>query len=114
MKKILVLLFTLCVVAAVAAPAAVAQETEAKKPTASAKKEARWHGRVVRINTDESFLDVRRENIEKRIHFSESTKWTRSKKAIEPSEVKEGSDVICLGDYEGNEFHATRIDLREK
>jgi hypothetical protein len=36
-------------------------------------------------------------------------------KPADQSEFKEGADVICLGQYdEKKEFHATRIDLRNK
>jgi len=90
----------------------MAQETE-KKTTASAK-QGRWHGTIIRISKDQSTLDVRRRGIERRIHFDDSTKWTGGGKAVEMSEFKEGSDVICLGTFdEKGEFHATRIDLQK-
>jgi len=76
----------------------------------------RWHGIIVRINKDQSTLDVRKGNIEKKIHFDSSTKWTRGTKTIDMSEFKEGADVICLGTFEkGNVvMNATRIDLRSQ
>jgi hypothetical protein len=89
----------------------VAQEKK-EKPAVAAK-EARWHGTLLRFNKDASTLDVRRGTNEKKIYYDSSTKWTKGEKTIEMSEVKEGSDVICLGTYdEKGELHATRIDLR--
>ena len=114
MKKIAILLFALLVVAGLAASAAVAQEAAGKseKPAAAAK-EARWHGRIDRMSADQSYLDVRKGSITKRIHFDSSTKWTKGTKPAEMSEFKDGADVICLGTYDakGN-LQATRIDLR--
>jgi hypothetical protein len=60
-------------------------------------------------------MDVRRESITRKVYFDSSTKWTEGKKTIDMSEVKEGSDVICLGKYdEKGQLHATRIDLRRR
>jgi hypothetical protein len=90
---------------------ATAQEQQENK-TAAAAKQARWHGRIVRMDKDQSTLDVRRRNITKRIHFDSSTKWISGTKTAEMSEFKEESDVICLGTYdEKANFHATSIDL---
>jgi hypothetical protein len=116
MKRIMVLLFALCVVAGITAPATLGQEKpETKAKMAAGAKEARWHGLIVRMSTDESYLDVRKGSIEKRIHFDSSTKWTMGKKPAEMSAFKEGTDVICLGHFdEKKEFVATRIDLRKQ
>lgn len=92
----------------------MAQEKQEKKekPAATAK-QARWHGIIVRINTDASTLDVKRGNAERKIHFDSATQWTKGKEVIEMSQFKEGSDVICLGNFdEKGDFRATRIDLR--
>jgi len=113
----MVLLFALCVVVGLATPAMFAQENpgSAGKTAAGAKKEARWHGLIVRSSKEQSYLDVRRQNADKRIFFDSSTTWTKMNKPADPSEFKEGADVICLGQYnEKKEFHATRIDLRMK
>lgn len=112
MRKILVLtLLSLFVTLAFAAPPARAQEKK-EKPAAAAD-ELRWHGTLVRINKDVSTLQVHRGNAERTIYYDSSTRWTEGKKAIEMSELKEGSDIICLGKAdEKGEFHATRIDLR--
>lgn len=112
MRKVLVLmLLGLLVTIGLAAATAIPQEKK-EKPTATAK-EARWHGIIVRISKDASTLDVKRGNSERKIHFDSSTKWTSGKKDIEMSELKEGSDVICLGKFdEKGQFLATRIDLQ--
>jgi Ni/Co efflux regulator RcnB len=114
MKKIAILLFALVVVAGLAAPATVAQEQAGKKEkVAAAAKQARWHGIIQRMSTEESYLDVRKGNITKRIHFDSSTRWTEGKTTAEMSKFKEGDDVICLGTYdEKGNIQATRIDLR--
>lgn len=84
-----------------------------QEKTAGSPKEGRWHGTIVRINTDQSWMDVRKGRIEKRIRFDSSTKWTAGTKPAEMSEFKEGSDVICLGTYdEKGVMTATRVDLR--
>jgi hypothetical protein len=112
MKRIVVLmLLGLFAVAVFAVPRTMAQEKK-EKPAVAAK-EARWHGTLLRFDKDASAIDVRRGTNEKRIYYDSSTKWTTHEKTIEVSEVKEGSDVICLGKYdEKGEFHATRIDVR--
>ncbi len=115
MRKILVLtLFALLAIVAFGARSASAQEPkQEKEKTAVAKKEARWHGTLVRMNKDESTMQVRKGTIERTIHFNESTQWTEGKKVIAMSDVKDGADIICLGkfDEKGN-FQATRVDLR--
>jgi Cu/Ag efflux protein CusF len=85
-----------------------------KAPAAA--KEGRWHGIIVRIDKDASTMDVRKGNIEKKIHWDSSTKWTEGTKVVDMSEFKEGEDVICLGTYPSGSvvMTATRIDLRRK
>ncbi len=80
-------------------------------------KELRWHGTLVRKSEDGSVLTVRKGNVERAVHVDSSTQWTKTGKGnkvekIDPSEVKEGADIICLGTEENKEFHATRVDLR--
>jgi len=112
-KVIVILLFAAFAVVGLAAHVAVATGQEKQ---AAAPKEGRWHGIIVRINKDQSTMDVRKGNIEKKIHFDSSTKWTEGTKEIDMSEIKEGADVICLGTYEKGSvvMTATRIDLRKK
>jgi hypothetical protein len=89
--------------------------------TASAKGKAgqslRWHGTLVRISEDGSVFTVRKGNIEKQIHLSADTKYTKTqgKKAvdIDKGEIKEGDDIICLGKAdEKGDFMAERVDKR--
>jgi len=115
MNKVMVILLAAVFVAAgLTTQKATAQEKQEKKMSA-ATKQARWHGRIVRMGKDQSTMDVRRQGIEKTIYFDSSTKWTEGTKPAEMSEFKEGTDVICLGTYdEKGNFHATRVDLRRK
>lgn len=113
-KVLVILLAALFASAGLAIPKATAQEQPEKK-TAAAPKEARWHGRIVRINKDQSTLEVRREGVTKTIHYDMSTKWTEGTKPVDMSEFKQETDVICLGAYDDKGmFHATRIDLRHQ
>ena len=111
MNKLMIMLLASMLASAGLIPQkALSQE---KAPTAA--KELRWHGIIVRINKDESTLDVRKGATERKIHFDSSTKWTQGTKTVDKSEFKEGSDVICLGSAdEKGEFRATRIDLRRQ
>jgi len=111
MRKIMVMLLAAMLAAAgVATQKATAKE---KNAAAGVKKELRWHGTIVRINKDQSTMDVRKGTMERKIHFDSSTKWTAANKAAEMDQFKEGSDVICLGTAdEKGEFLATRVDLR--
>jgi cytochrome c-type biogenesis protein CcmE len=114
MRKVMFLVL----VAVFAAAGLMTQGTVAQEKTEKMKgagKELRWHGVIVRINKDESTMDVRKGTIEKRIHFDSSTQWTQGTKPAEMDKFKEGSDVICLGKPdEKGEFVATRVDLRRQ
>jgi len=87
----------------------------------SGKKEARWEGNVIRLNSEKSTLDVRQAGgtLEKVIHYDSATKWTSqyhgSKEInnIDASQVKEGDRVICVGTFDDKgDFHATQISKR--
>ena len=112
MKRILVeVLLGILVTMGFVVSTSVAQQ-EKEKPAVAAKG-VRWHGQLVRFNKDTSTIDVRKGAIERRIYYDSSTKWTKGTKTIEMSEVKEGSDVVCLTKTdEKGELHATRVDLR--
>jgi len=114
MKKVTIIL--LLAAFAVVGIAAYVTVANAQEKAAAAPKESRWHGIVVRFDKDASTMDVRKGNVERKIHFDSSTKWTAGTKTIDMSEVKEGADVICLGTYEKGSvvMNATRIDLRTK
>lgn len=110
-RVLVILLAAVFAVAGLTTQKATAQEQQEKKTVAAAT-EARWHGRIVRMDKDQSTLDVRRKNVTKRIYFDSSTKWISGTKPVEMSDFKEDSDVICLGTYgEKGKFHATSIDL---
>jgi len=114
MRKVtVILLFAAFAVVGLAAHVAVANGQE---KAAAAPKESRWHGQIMRINTNESTMDVRKGDIERKVHFDSSTKWTEGTKVIDMNEFKVGADVICLGTYEKGSvvLNATRIDLRKK
>ncbi len=112
MKKALIVLLSSAFVFLGAGTQPGAAKEKKEKPAAST--ESRWDGVIVRGNKQASTLEVRKGRITKTIHYDSSTKWTKGKGPIDPNEVKDGARVICLGQYDKkNEFHATRIDLRE-
>jgi len=113
MKRLSMVASLALLVALVLATAGTAQESKEKAATPS-----RWSGVIVRLNKDASTLTVRRQHIEKDVHFDASTKWTKQTKVgiqnIDMAEFKDGSRVICIGNYnDEKQFVATRIDLRE-
>ena len=111
MKKVLVLaLLTVLAGVGLAARGAVAKEKKAKSAD---QQEARWHGIIIRSDKDASTLTVRKGNIEKTVHYDGSTKWTKRNQDATMDEVKDGADVIVLGNYDDKGvLQATRVDLR--
>jgi len=114
MRKVMIML--LFAAFAVAGLATLQTPASGQESAPKATKESRWHGVIVRIDKDNSTMDVRKGTIEKKIHFDSSTKWTQGTKGIDMSQFKEGSDVICLGTYPSGSvvMNATRIDLRRQ
>ena len=119
MKFSTILLMCVFVGVAFAGQATPASNSDQDKKAAPAEeKESRWQGHIVRINKDQSSLNVRggqssMESTERMILYDASTQWTKQGKPAEQSEFKEGSFVIVLGHPdEKGVFHATRIDLR--
>ena len=118
MKRALVFaLLAILTVAGVAMRGTMAKAQEAK--AGAAKKASRWTGTIVRSDKDAGTLTVRKDGgtAEKIIHYGSETKWTKQEKgkveSIDPSQVKDGDRVICVGSYdEKSQFHADRIDLR--
>jgi hypothetical protein len=111
LKKMAAVLFMIVLVFAVSVPGFAKDSA----------KQARVEGQVARSNPDKSTLTVRvRETeSEKTVHYDASTKWVSQYHAdkkvstIDPSEVKDGDQVICLGSYDDkNDFHATTISKR--
>lgn len=87
-----------------------------EKAAGEKKKEVRWHGTIIRSDKEGSTLTVRQRGgtIERVVHYTSATVWTKLNKPAEASEFKDGSRVICLGNWDENKkFVATRIDLRE-
>jgi len=114
MKKQLTLLFAL-VLTFPLMRAVFAQEAPAKS------KEVRFEGRVERSSKEQSSLTIRQAGgtVEKTCVFDSSTKWVSQYHAdkkvntIEPSDVKDGDQVICMGTYDDKkDFHATTISKR--
>jgi hypothetical protein len=89
-----------------------------KKPATKEAKETKWQGNIIRINKEESTIDLRggmtnNDSDEKKIAYDSSTRWTKLGKPAEQSEFKEGSFIIVLGHVnDKGVLHATRIDLR--
>jgi hypothetical protein len=112
-KVVFLLLVGVFALAGYRVQSTVAQEEKPAKATTQ--KQGRWHGVIVDFDKDNSAINVRKENVTKKIYYDSSTKWTEGKKTIDMSQFKEGSDVICLGTYDEKiNLHATRIDLRSK
>jgi len=113
LKKQLGLLFALVLTFSLAGAVFAHQE--------SAKKEARWEGRVIRTSKADSSLTVRKSggSVEKTCVYDSSTKWVSQYHAdkkvndIDPSQVKEEDYVICKGTEEkAGVVHATLISKR--
>jgi cytochrome c-type biogenesis protein CcmE len=84
-------------------------------------KQARVEGSVMRSNPEKSTLTVRVRDTEseRTVYYDASTKWVSQYHAdkkvntIEPSDVKDGDQVICMGTYDDKkDFHATAISKR--
>jgi pyruvate/2-oxoglutarate dehydrogenase complex dihydrolipoamide dehydrogenase (E3) component len=114
MRKVLLLMILAVFVGmGLAAQTAAAQEKKEEKKVAKTE-EVRWRGTLMIVDTDASTLTVRNKaGVDKIIHFSSATQWTKGKDVIELSGFKTGAHVLCLGKYdEKGAFHATRVDLR--
>ena len=116
MKK-LVILVILIVALPVIAQDSMSKDSGADK-AASAPKEMRWQGTLLRTNKDASTIVVRggmktNDNFERTIAYDDSTKWTKQGKPADASEFKDGSFVIVTGHSDDKKMlHATRVDLR--
>ena len=84
-------------------------------------KQARVEGNVTRSNPEKSTLTVRvrATESERTVYYDASTKWVSQYHAdkkvntIEPGDVKDGDQVICMGTYDDKkDFHATTISKR--
>src|ERR1700674_3194848 len=114
--KVSVILLSLALAGAVfAAVPAGAQQAAEKKDGAA--KETKWQGHVIRINKDESTMDIRGGSAPskdlRKVAFDSSTEWTKRGKPAQQDEFKEASFVIVLGHVDDKGvLHAKRIDLR--
>jgi cytochrome c-type biogenesis protein CcmE len=112
MRKVLVLLLIAVFVGiglATAQAKAASQDTEKKVSPA---KGVRWSGAILKMDKDGMTLTVRRRGgMEKIIHYDASTAWTTKTPGgkVDPSTLKEGDRVVCLGKTEGDKFVATEI-----
>jgi Ni/Co efflux regulator RcnB len=89
-------------------------DTEKKDAT---NKQTKWQGKVVRVNTDSSTIDIHGgahpSEAQRKIMYDASTQWTNGGKPGQQDDVKTGSFIIVLGTVDGDGvLHATRIDLR--
>lgn len=89
-----------------------AQETKTK--------ETRFQGHIVRVNQDNSTIDVRggrkdTDSSDKRIAYDSSTKWTKLGKPADQKEFTQGQYVIVAGTVdEKGVMHASQVDLRQR
>jgi hypothetical protein len=114
--KVSVILLSLALAGALFAvvPAGAQQAAEKKDGAA---KEMKWQGNVIRINKDESTMDIRGGSAPskdlRKVAFDSSTEWTKRGKPAQQDEFKEASFVIVLGQMDDKGvLHAKRIDLR--
>ena len=115
LTKLLTLLFA-SVIAIPLATSAFAQEA----PTET--KEARWEGRVIRSNPENSTLSVRKvgaSNDERTVQYDSSTKWVSQYHGdaktndIDSNQIKDGDRVICKGAWDkSGVLQATLISKR--
>ncbi len=104
--------FAAFAVAGLAPPSAIANGQE---KTAASAKQLCWSGHIVRIDNEDSFMDVRNPaGVEERIHCDSSTKWTKLNKPVtDHSEFKVEERAIYLGKAdEKGAFIVSRIDAR--
>ena len=112
MKVVIFLLFAVFAWAGYGLRTAVAQDTQQKATPAT---QGRWHGVIARWDKEKSVLDVQKGNAVRKVYYDSSTQWTEGTKTIDMSQVKEGSEVNCVGTYDKNSgLHATRIDLKPR
>lgn len=122
MKKVLFLAVTLMCTLSYVSVLAYQKDAGAQEKTGqtASTKQARWDGMVQAANKDNRTLMVRNvgRSLVKTIHYDDSTKFVSqehgSKKVndIDPTQVKEGDRVICLGREDKKGFHATLVSKR--
>jgi hypothetical protein len=113
-KKQLTLLFALVLIFPLATAVFAQQTPPTRKP-------GRWEGRIERSSKEHSTLTVRKasSNVARTVVYDSSTQWVSEYHAdkkvneIDPSQVKEGDYVICVGTWDKDGvIHATLISKR--
>jgi hypothetical protein len=116
-KNLFTLLFASILACSLSLPV-FAQDAPAK---ATAAKEGRVEGKVVRSSKDQSTLTVRvNSGAEKTVQYDSSTKFvsqehgSKTVNDIDASQIKDGDRVICRGawDDKGAVLHATSVNKR--
>ena len=106
-----------------APPAGVTQEAAEKKDAPAAQKETQWQGHVVRINKDQSMMEIRGGSAPskdlRKVSYDSSTQWTsqehhsKTVNNIDASQVKDNDRVICLGTWDKDGvLHASSCSKR--
>jgi hypothetical protein len=110
---LLAVFLSLCLAGQAFAQDQPATEKAAKEKAAKAD---RIHGVVQSINKETSTITVKqsRTGMIRQIVYSDATKWTKENKpGASLDEVKEGTDIICLGKFDPNgKLEASRVDVR--
>ncbi len=114
MRRLLVVLLAGILVAGLTVTA-FAQEKAAKPAKQAAKKVLpQFRGRIVSIDKSAKTMQLRKDNLTKTVIWADDTKWTnRNKKLDAMPDLKEGADVIVLGETDKDgKIVAQRVDLR--
>jgi hypothetical protein len=110
--------FALALLLCVSYSALAAPQESGNQKTASSAHKTEWQGHIIRINKKRSSLSIRggqspNETFERLVMFNSATQWTKDRQDADPSEFKEGSFVIVVGNLDKKGMlHADRIDLR--
>jgi hypothetical protein len=117
--KISVALLAFALTAAVlnGTPAGARQAAADQSTMKPAAKETKWQGHIVRINKDNSMIDIHGgaapSDVARKVAYDSSTEWTKLGKPSKQDEVTNDAFIIILGNVDDKGvMHATRIDLR--
>jgi hypothetical protein len=117
--KVSVTVLSLALTAAVfsAIPASARQAAADQSAMKPAAKETKWQGHVVRIDKDNSMIDIHGgaapSDVARKVAFDSSTEWTKLGKPSKQEAVTNDAFIIILGQVDDKGvMHATRIDLR--
>jgi hypothetical protein len=117
--RVSVTLLSLALTAAVFStmPAGARQAAADQSTTKAAAKDTKWQGHVVRIDKDNSMIDIHGgaapSDVARKVAYDSSTEWTKLGKPSTQDAVTNDAFIIILGKVDDKgEMHATRIDLR--